>query len=112
MKNNIEILTNILTDIFGKDLQLLIPSITPTISWNIQRSIFFIENHIIEALLCECDRKNYGILNYTEDKNNYYMIFGVYRVCYVCRNLFLTDFYSKKEFDGVVNEEYPRCNNC
>lgn len=47
----------------------------------------------------------------TEDEG-VYIYFSLFRVCDEYRSIFFTDFANGKEFDDLVNEEYPICRHC
>lgn len=112
MNENIKILKDCLSFMLNEDPKLLIPSLKQTSTINLQRSVFLMKRNIIGAFLYE----NTGTPEYEliSDKNGnkYHIHFAVTRVCDSCRNLFLTNFSNKKEFEDLIKEEDPYCDGC
>ncbi len=110
MNNNIEILNNCLTFMFGEKPQLLIPSLEPTVLISTQRSIFILKHQIIEASLYEDEL--WGIFIPDGSENYHHVLFSLLRVCQECKRIFWSDFKDKIDFETLLKGEKRICEDC
>jgi len=109
-KDNLQVSKEALELLIGETSVLITPTLEPTISTMKQRSLFLIGTNIVEVnLYSSLGKKHLTECPHALPNYPHHLHFSVLTVCQSCRHVIFVGFYSKAEYQAILNEDenYP-----